>query len=539
MPEAVRLLEARVVDQIAAGEVVERPASVVKELVENALDAGAKAIDIVLKDGGRSLVRIADDGHGMDREDAMLAIERHATSKIRDVEDLQGIGTLGFRGEALPSIAAVSRFELVTRTADGEGTRIRIDAGTLQDVRDVGAAKGTVVDVRTLFHTLPARRAFLRSAATEVSHCTEVVTRLALARPDVAFTVRHEERVGIRTPSTTDLAVRAADLLGPDAGKLVPVDVESPAGLRLVGLAATAGIHRGSVGTALYLYVDGRWVRDTVLRRAISHAYRDLVPEGRHPLVVLDLRVPAGAADVNVHPTKAEVRFRDPSGVAAFVGERLRELIRSDVRRAGLRPVALGAVSLPFRSELPPAAPPVAPVRPSISAMPPELLLVHEPPPVRAVPAARALAVARGRYLVIDDGRGLAVVDGGRLARRVAIAGPLGEARRLMVPCRVTVTADRMSALEAGEDELGALGVTFVRFSATEVVVRTVPDVLSDADPAEVLRIAAGALGGDVLEAWGEGLSPAEVLPDGLLGRAAALGIAVGPIVGHVALGGE
>ncbi|MEQ1505617.1 MAG: DNA mismatch repair endonuclease MutL, partial [Myxococcota bacterium] len=362
----VRLLESRVIDQIAAGEVVERPASVVKELVENALDAGARSIDVTLKDGGRTLVRVADDGAGMGRQDAMLAIERHATSKIRDVEDLASVRTLGFRGEALPSIAAVSRFELVTRPRDDDaGTRIRIDAGVLTDVRTVGAAPGTVVEVRTLFHTLPARKAFLRSAGTELGHAVEVVTRAALVRPDVAFVLRHEDRVLVRAQGGTTLATRATTLLGLDA--TIPVEV-GRGELHLVGVAAGPTVHRPSIGTAVYLYVGGRWVRDPLLRRAVAAAYRDLIPPGRHPVVVLDLRVPDGAVDVNVHPTKAEVRFRDPAGIAVFVGDGLRDAIRSDPRRAGAhRATDPGSPILPFQVEVP------APPTPRIAALPPEL----------------------------------------------------------------------------------------------------------------------------------------------------------------------
>lgn len=408
MTRSVRLLPNQVIDQIAAGEVVERPASVVKELVENSLDSGATRIDIALLDGGKALIRIADDGCGMSRIDARMAIERHATSKLRGVEDLQGIETLGFRGEALPSIASVSRFQLVTRSAEEEaGTKIRIDAGVLVDVTDVGAPRGTVIEVRDLFHTLPARRAFLRTAATELSHCTECIVRIALGRPEVAFELRHDDRVTFFCPATTDPAVRVRELLGADAEELLPVDAESRSGLRLVGLIAPPSVHRPTLSTALYLYVDGRWVRDQVVRRAVSQVYRGLVPEGRHPVVVLELRVPAGAVDVNVHPTKAEVRFRDPASVAAFITDTLRSVLGREKPRHGAQRV--DSTVLPFHSgpiaepDSAPSQTEVTPARPRISALPEglppktdsfdPLAALHAPlPPVQTLPAQTAAA---------------------------------------------------------------------------------------------------------------------------------------------------
>lgn len=383
---SVRILEDHVINQIAAGEVVERPASVVKELVENALDAGGRALRVSLRGGGRSAIRISDDGVGMDRADALMAIERHATSKIRQAEDLEAVQTLGFRGEALPSIAAVSRFQLLTRQTDAlVGTRVRIEGGTLLDVEDAGCAAGTEIEVRSLFYNLPARRKFLRTQATELSHCVEAVIREALVRPDVDFTVYHEDRELLRAPVTDDWAGRARDLLESWGQRLQPVQFASR-GYEVRGLVSPVGVHKSTPAGAQYLYVNGRFVRDPVLRRAVNEAYRELVPKGRYPVVVLDVRMPPGRVDVNVHPSKIEVRFHEPRDLVHLVASGLREgLEQHGIHRPEVRTVrpAHRLVEDPRAPSLPlhgpsgplwltppsPAAPPETP-RPSGSSKP-------------------------------------------------------------------------------------------------------------------------------------------------------------------------
>jgi DNA mismatch repair protein MutL len=523
----VRILEDRVIDQIAAGEVVERPASVVKELVENALDAGATRVVVALREGGRQTVRVEDDGHGMDRDDALTCIERHATSKIRQAEDLATIATLGFRGEALPSIAAVSRFVLTTRTHTAPtGTRIRIDGGRLTDVREAAAAPGTVVEAKGLFHAQPARRAFLRSTDTELAHCREAVVRLALARPDVAFVVRHEPTV-LLDCAPADLASRAADVLG-KLGELRRVD-DARGPLRLTGVVAGAGVHRPEAGRAAYLYVNGRWVRDQVLRRAVVGAYRDLVPPGRHPVVVLSLHLDPATVDVNVHPTKAEVRFRDPAGVASFVSDSLRAVLHARV--ASSSPTARsapGLPSLPFVPSEPVTAPVPVPTPVPVPASRP----VADHPVFAAEPTDPVLITTlHERWLVLASEDSLQVVDGGRLSRRVQVAGLDGSTVRLLAPAVV-----RISQSDVLDDELlESLGLRLTRFSATEIVVRGVPSRLVDAPPVELVRLAAGAA--DPRAAWALGLPPARVR-DGaaLLREASALGLAPRPVAGTVSL---
>ena len=305
----IRVLEDRVVNKIAAGEVVERPASVVKELVENSLDAGASRLRVELQDGGRKLVRVTDDGSGMSRVDAQLCLERHATSKISTEEDLFRVQTLGFRGEALPSIAAVGRFELQTRRAEDEaGTQVMVDGGRLVRVGELGCPVGTRISLRSLFYNVPVRRKFLRTAATELSHCVEAVRRQALVRPELDVEVVHGGRTLLRAPPVADLAARALDVVGKDAEELVPVDF-SDGPLRVWGLASPVGVHRGS-GGGTWLYVNGRYVRDPVVRRGVREAYRGAIPRGRFPVLILLLELPPDHVDVNVHPAKTEVRFQ-------------------------------------------------------------------------------------------------------------------------------------------------------------------------------------------------------------------------------------
>ena len=323
----IRVLEDSVINKIAAGEVVERPASVVKELVENALDAGATDLRIELKGGGRNLIRVEDNGSGMAPQDATLCLERHATSKIRTDQDLFHVATLGFRGEAIPSIAAVSRFELLTRPEGQEaGTRVVVEGGRIQDVREAGCPKGTSIAVRNLFFNVPARRKFLRSGPTELAHCVEAVVREALIRPNLDVEINHDGEVILRASPVADRAARAADVLGPHGRALVPVGL-TKGNLSFEALVSPVGVHRGSAVGAMYLYVNGRFVKDPVLRRAVNEAYKGIVPKGRYPTVVLEVRIPPDHVDVNVHPAKTEVRFQFAMELEQAIATGIREAL--------------------------------------------------------------------------------------------------------------------------------------------------------------------------------------------------------------------
>jgi DNA mismatch repair protein MutL len=326
MAARIAVLPSAVADQIAAGEVVERPASVVKELVENALDAGATAIDIAVEDGGRQSIRVSDDGCGMERDDAVLALERHATSKIRAAADLVGVSSFGFRGEALPAICSVAQLELETAPHDGSGTIVRASAGAIAEVGDAARRRGTTVTVARLFFNAPARRKFLRGARSEWRSILEHVTSLALTRRDVRVTLTHDGKQVLALPAASDLRARVAALFGaPFAERLLEVE-ELNGSTHVYGLVERPA-DVGIAGRRVHLCVNGRAVRDPGLIRAAETAYRSTLPAGVRPTLFLELVVAADAVDVNVHPAKAEVRFRDRWPVERVVEHAVRRAL--------------------------------------------------------------------------------------------------------------------------------------------------------------------------------------------------------------------
>ncbi len=327
----IRLLSDHLANQIAAGEVVERPASVAKELVENAIDAGARRLVVDVEAGGRRLLRVADDGCGMTRDDALLAFERHATSKIASVEDLNRIATLGFRGEALASIASIARVELVT-CDDGRiaATRIVIEGGRMRDVKNAAHPRGTTISVRDLFFNVPARRKFLRSEATESFHLTNLITHYALAHPEIAFTLTNNGREVLRATPAADLRERAYQIFG--AGfleNLLELSGSGQASVAQLRGYVSAPIERRTSRDAQYLFVNGRFVRDRFISRALAEGYRTILPPGTYPVALLFLEVPLEEVDVNVHPAKTEVRFRRAAAVADVVRETVRHTLAS------------------------------------------------------------------------------------------------------------------------------------------------------------------------------------------------------------------
>ncbi len=330
---SIQLLPDQLINQIAAGEVVERPASVAKELVENALDAGARRVQVDIELGGRRLLRVTDDGSGMTRDDAVMAFERHATSKIRSLEDLAAIGTLGFRGEALASIASVAKVELVTKNeSDAAATRVIIEGSKLVDVKDAARPRGTTISVRDLFFNTPARRKFLRSEATENFHLINLVTHYALAHPDIAFTVTNNGRETLRVTPAKDLRERAFQLFGGDfLNNLLPVDGGHEYVAKIGGYIS-APRERRTTRDAQYFFINGRFVRDKVLARGLSEGYRSVLPHGVYPVALLFLEVPKEEVDVNVHPAKTEVRFRRIEAVR----ETVTEAVRQALARAGI-----------------------------------------------------------------------------------------------------------------------------------------------------------------------------------------------------------
>jgi DNA mismatch repair protein MutL len=337
----IRVLPDHISNLIAAGEVVERPASVAKELVENAIDAGATRIVIDVEAGGRRLLKITDDGEGMTRDDAVLAFERHATSKIARAEDLTAIATLGFRGEALASIASVARVELITRTESASaGTRVLIEGGRMRDVKDAAHPRGATISVRDLFFNTPARRKFLRSEATESYHLTNLVTHYALAHPEIAFTLTNNGRETLRVAPAQDLRERAYQIFGAQfLDSLLEVNNQPDSNDRITQLARVQGFvsaprERRTSRDAQFLFVNGRFVRDRLIGRALSEGYRSILPHGVYPAALLFIEVPLEEVDVNVHPAKTEVRFRR----AAAVADSVREAVRGGLASAGFAP---------------------------------------------------------------------------------------------------------------------------------------------------------------------------------------------------------
>jgi DNA mismatch repair protein MutL len=328
----IRVLPDHVANQIAAGEVVERPASVAKELVENAIDAGARRIVIDVEAGGRRLLKVSDDGDGMVRDDAVLAFERHATSKITTSEDLASIATLGFRGEALASIASVARVELTTKTEDAaSATRVTIEGGKMRDVKDAAHPRGTTIAVRDLFFNVPARRKFLRSEATESFHLTNLVTHYALAHPEIAFTLTNNGREVLRVAPANDLRERAYQVFGAEFLDNLLAVGGGPAQIARVTGFVSAPRDRRTSRDAQYLFVNGRFVRDRLIARALSDGYRSVLPHGVYPAALLFIEIPLEEVDVNVHPAKTEVRFRR----AAAVSDAVREAVRGSLASAG------------------------------------------------------------------------------------------------------------------------------------------------------------------------------------------------------------
>ncbi|HEY8203867.1 MAG TPA: DNA mismatch repair endonuclease MutL [Pyrinomonadaceae bacterium] len=359
----IRVLPDHISNLIAAGEVVERPASVAKELIENAIDAGTTRIAIDVEGGGRRLLKITDDGEGMTRDDAVLAFERHATSKISKAEDLTAIGTLGFRGEALASIASVARVEMVTRTEDvAAGTKVVIEGGRMRDVKDAAHPRGTTLTVRDLFFNTPARRKFLRSEATESYHLTNLVTHYALAHPEISFTLTNNGRETIRVAPAKDLRERAYQIFGaqfldgllevnnvsePGAVATGSKEIFVPYQIAQVRGFVSAPRERRTSRDAQFLFVNGRFVRDRLIGRALSEGYRSILPHGVYPVALLFIEVPLEEVDVNVHPAKTEVRFRR----AAAVADAVREAVRAALASAGYAPPpeAQASTSLPER----------------------------------------------------------------------------------------------------------------------------------------------------------------------------------------------
>ena len=497
----IALLPEHVQNQIAAGEVIERPASVVKELVENALDAGARRIEIDLEEGGARLVRVKDDGSGMPREDLDLAFAPHATSKLRESGDLEHIASLGFRGEALASIGSVARARLTSRERGGEKAwRIDDEGGRLGQVEECGAAEGTTVEARELFFNLPARRRFLKQTGTELARSLDVIQRLALAHPGVAFVATHDGRRAFDVEAGMDLLARIRRAFGAElASALVPVEA-SAGGLTLSGFVAPPRFARADTGRQMW-FLNGRFLKDRVLLRALKEGYRGFLFDSRQPVAFLHLALDPARVDVNVHPAKAEVRFRDERALFGFVVNAVREAVkRTDMATPGARLVE----SVVRREErelfgAPSAVRerPAAIVTPRISAAP----IAREVEPAATLaridsvaPRGPVLQVAR-TYLVRPTLDGFEVVDQHALHERITFevlaaqmqAGAL-EVQRLLVPELVDLAPSEVELVLARATELGEIGIELARFGERTLALHALPARLERPDAAGIVR---------------------------------------------------
>ena len=519
MSRPIRELPQNLVNQIAAGEVIERPASVIKELVENAIDAGATDIDVALEAGGTELIRVRDNGHGMDKESLALCVHRHATSKLPD-DDLLAIYHLGFRGEALPSIGSVSKMRIASRTHDAdEGWALQVDAGKVSEPEPASLAAGTIIDVRNLFYAVPARLKFLKSERTELNHAVDIIERLAMAHPDIHFRIRHHDRVIRDFPTLAqDWLIgqpkRLEAVLGKGfAANCVPVEGERDE-MKLTGFAGLPTYHKRN-STHQYLFVNRRPVRDRLLLGVIRAAYMDVLARDAYPVAALFLEVPTDFVDVNVHPAKAEVRFRDAQRVRGLLLGALKAALASVSQRASTTTAedALGA----FQPQSQPMMPMGAGGRGSMAGYSPNIFaqstaaqapqgfaehapssLMDMPPQARSAeqtesevqplsdyPLGAAVAQLHQTYIVAETKQGLVIVDQHAAHERLvyeqmkAQHAEKGVARQmLLIPEMVELSEDQAARIIAHKEHWAAFGLVLESFGDRTIVVREVPALL-------------------------------------------------------------
>lgn len=509
---SIALLPEHVISQIAAGEVVERPASVVKELLENSLDAGANHIHIEVAEGGRRRIRISDDGHGIPIDEVPLAIQRHATSKLRSAEDLQRIQTLGFRGEALASIAAVSQFSLVTRHREDEiGTQIRIDGGSQASSKPVGAPAGTVIMVENLFYNTPARLKFLKSENTEKRHINMIVTHYAMAYPDVRFVLTQDGRESFRSPGSGQLADVVVKVFGLKAFRDM-LEVrgeerirETGGQIEVYGFVSQPKLHRKD-RTRITLFVNGRAVQDSGLTYAVTQAYHTLMDKGCHPYAVLMLEMPPYFVDVNVHPTKAEVRFQNTNVVFAAVQRTVREAVigYKQVERHSNYGTSQGGQSgwqvpydtqldmeLPYGSSGAEASGDERGVTQDPTAIPEGMGRPERP---RTLPLLRVIGQVGAAYIVAEGPAGMYLIDQHAAHTRILYQELLDlQKQQTRVPNRqlgsqtIDLPPKDARLVEQHLDELAQIGFMLDAFGTNTFMVRTVPAIIKSGDPTDVL----------------------------------------------------
>jgi len=534
----IALLPEEVASQVAAGEVVERPASVVKELVENSLDAGATRIEVLIRRGGNSFIRVVDNGCGMDRDDALLCLERHATSKIRTGADLMAIHTLGFRGEALPSIASVSRFRLTTREHGAlAGTEVIVSGGKMEAVRDCGEPEGTQIEARSLFYNLPARRKFLRTENTEASHVEHVLQLQAIGHPHVGFTLLNDDRLVHQLPPGQTLRERLRDLFSTAlVGELLDVPEMEIAGVRVTGLLGRAGVSR-STRQQQIIFLNGRPIENPTISHALREGYHTALMKGQHPVTFLSIEMDPAAVDVNVHPAKREVRFRDPSLVREVIVEVTRRVVESDraswsrTFAAPARPQPVQDNTLPLIPQTeqfalrrdwshfsaPAEAPAAEPVRDASETFPLSQTNAAQPLPPEAapslpsapsVPSATApapqarpaqdfkfIGVLGRLYILMENAGGLVLVDQHAAHERILfeemrrrMEGQGVPTQRLLLPITLQVAPRDAGWLSENLDALARTGIGLEPFGAGTFKIDALPQFLSATEPSQLLR---------------------------------------------------
>lgn len=532
-PRRIQQLSSLVVSKIAAGEVIERPASVLKELLENSLDAGARRIEIDVEQGGVELIRVVDDGHGIHADDLELAFSNHATSKLVSADDLFQVNTMGFRGEALASIGGVAQVTLQSRPSDGDvGAETACRGGELSPVRIWNGACGTRIEVRHLFFNTPVRRKFLKTPTTEIGHICEVFTRIALANPGLHLVLRHNGKMVYEVPGGADLLERIGLFFGDDIrNNLYAIDDRH--GLaHLYGFIADPGCDRGTAKMQ-YLFLNGRWIRDRALGHAVQEGYRGLLMTGRYAVSFLFLDLPPDAVDVNVHPTKSEVRFREGQSLFSFFLATIRHRLSRENLTARLQAPRPGSMPAGFMSATPtnesgpslfgqpgfptfvkrplpdpPARlPQPAEVAPEPFGAPPESPIdfptaatevAYSPPPIESVPVmdpgSRAIQV-HNAYLIVETAEGMLVIDQHALHERVLFEkfkekfqqGSL-ESQRLLIPEPIELPPDQSAKVLEHREALSDLGLGVEDFGGGTLLVNRYPAILGRTPPVEILK---------------------------------------------------
>ncbi|MBC8017527.1 MAG: DNA mismatch repair endonuclease MutL [Verrucomicrobia bacterium] len=530
MSQRIAILPEILTNKIAAGEVVERPASVIKELIENALDAGATDISVEIAAGGRRRILVTDNGHGMSREDALLSLERHATSKIKTESDLEGILTLGFRGEALPSIASVSRLRLTTREADSqEGTELIVEGGKIRDVKACGMAPGTTISVEHIFFNTPARLKFMKSAETETGHVGDAVARMAVSRPDVAFSCTSDGRELLRV-QRSDLQRRLAHVVGKNSSSHLHQVDSNGEQVSVSGFVSGPSLVRSGM-QAMFTYINGRFVRDKVVQHAIMQAYRGVIDRGRYPVVALFIQLPPGEVDVNVHPTKHEVRFRHQSAVHDTIQTSVENVLRDSPWLAGKPAPSLPATAptgQAYRERIAAAAQASLNIntRPSHAtssahftesgnrnAIDPPVTVstaaepgtVHDPresfqPETEPSPRGYFSSLAiigqvHGEYILCQSGPELVIIDQHAASERVAyqrlkqqyLTGAV-ESQRLLFPETLELSFSEVAVSERFRDDLAGIGFELEPFGGNTLMIAAVPRLAAEKGAIRLVR---------------------------------------------------